>query len=44
MHTSRKYPGVNVNHLHADGDLDAFSGMPVYNGRPCRVEALVSNP
>jgi len=40
MRTSRKYPGVNVNHLHDDGDLDPFSGMPVYNGRPCRVEPV----
>lgn len=38
MKTSRKYPGVNVNHLHDDRALDDFTGMPVYNGTPCRVE------
>ncbi len=37
MKTSRKYPGSNVNFLHGDRDLDRFSGMPIYNGRPCRV-------
>lgn len=38
--TSRRFPGVNVNNLHDDSDLDEFSGMPVYNGRPCRLERL----
>ncbi|MFQ5551824.1 MAG: hypothetical protein ACE5FJ_11375 [Gemmatimonadales bacterium] len=38
--TSRKYPGVNVNIVHDDAGLDAFSGMPVYNGRPCRIEPV----
>jgi formate dehydrogenase len=37
--TSRRFPGVNVNHLHPDRARDRFSGMPVYNGTPCRVEA-----
>lgn len=40
MHTSRQTPGVNVNHLHDDGVRDHFTGMPVYNGTPCRVEAI----
>jgi anaerobic selenocysteine-containing dehydrogenase len=34
---SRRYPGVNVNQLHTDQVRDRFSGMPVYNGTPCRV-------
>ncbi|HEB90293.1 MAG TPA: hypothetical protein ENI85_12045 [Deltaproteobacteria bacterium] len=37
---SRRHPGVNVNHLHSDRNLDRFSGMPVYNGTPCRVEPI----
>ncbi len=40
MHTSRRYPGVNVNFLHDDRVRDRFTGMPVFNGTPCRVEAL----
>jgi len=40
MKTSRKYPGVNVNLLHDDQVRDRFTGMPVYNGTPCRVEPL----
>ncbi len=40
MNTSRKYPGTNVNFLHSDHDLDRFSGMPIYNGRPCRVAVV----
>jgi anaerobic selenocysteine-containing dehydrogenase len=40
MHTARRYPGINVNFLHDDQVRDRFSGMPVYNGTPCRVEAL----
>jgi anaerobic selenocysteine-containing dehydrogenase len=38
--TSRRFPGVNVNVLHDDRCLDQFSGMPIYNGRPCRIERL----
>ncbi len=34
---SRRYPGVNVNHLHDDRVRDRFSGMPVFNGTPCSV-------
>ena len=41
--TSRAYPGVNVNVLHDDRRLDEFSGMPVYNGRPCSIEAVSCN-
>lgn len=37
---TRRYPGVNVNHLHDDRVRDRFSGMPVFNGTPCRVERL----
>src|SRR5262245_39033691 len=40
MRTARGYPGVNVNFLHDDRVRDRFSGMPVYNGTPCRVEPL----
>ena len=40
MQTSRRYPGVNVNFLHDDQLRDRFCGMPVYNGTPCRVEAV----
>ena len=36
--TSRRTPGVNVNFLHDDRVRDRFSGMPVFNGTPCRVE------
>jgi formate dehydrogenase len=38
--TSRSIPGVNVNLIHDDRSLDAFSGMPVFNGRACRVEKV----
>lgn len=40
MQTSRKYPGVNVNLLHDDRVRDRFTGMPVFNGTPCRVEPV----
>lgn len=40
MMTSRKFPGVNVNQVHDDRDLDTFSGMPCYNGRRCRIEKV----
>jgi len=36
--TSRRFPGVNVNRLHSDAIRDRFSGMPVFNGTPCRVD------
>lgn len=39
---SRRYPGVNVNHLHDDRVRDPFSGMPVFNGTPCRIESAGS--
>ncbi len=38
MMTSRQFPGVNVNFLHDDGVRDRFTGMPVFNGTPCRIE------
>lgn len=40
MQTSRRHPGVNVNLLHDDRVRDRFCGMPVFNGTPCRVEAV----
>jgi hypothetical protein len=40
MQTARRHPGVNVNFLHDDRVRDRFSGMPVYNGTPCRVEPM----
>ena len=40
MQTSRKCPGVNVNRLHDDRVRDRFTGMPVFNGTPCRVEPI----
>jgi formate dehydrogenase len=40
MQTARRHAGVNVNFLHDDRVRDRFSGMPVYNGTPCRVEPL----
>ncbi len=40
MRTARRYPGVNVNFLHDDQVRDRFSGMPVFNGTPCRVEPV----
>jgi anaerobic selenocysteine-containing dehydrogenase len=43
MRTSKKYSGVNVNRLHDDRVRDAFCGMPVFNGTPCRIECLVGN-
>lgn len=44
MRTSRKTPGVNVNHLHDDRARDTFSGMPVFNGTPCRIERIDPKP
>jgi formate dehydrogenase len=40
MKTSRSHPGENVNFLHDDCVRDGFTGMPVFNGTPCRVEAI----
>jgi hypothetical protein len=40
MQTSRKHPGVNVNFLHDDRVRDQFTGMPVFNGTPCRIEVV----
>ena len=42
MRTSRTHPGINVNLLHDDRVRDTFTGMPVYNGTPCRIELLES--
>ncbi len=35
---ARRRPGNNINRLHTTTDADQFTGMPVFNGRPCRVE------
>ncbi len=35
-HASKR-PGVNVNRLHTTDDRDRFTGMPIYNGRPCSI-------
>ena len=40
---TRRYPGVNVNHLHSDRVRDRFSGMPVYTGTPCSITAVREN-
>ncbi len=32
---ARARPGVNLNRLHTTDDRDRYTGMPVYNGRPC---------
>jgi len=37
---ARKNPGINVNLLHDDQVRDYFTGMPVFNGTPCRVTPL----
>jgi hypothetical protein len=39
MRTSRKYPGINVNFLH-DDRVHRLTGMPVFNGTPCRVSRV----
>lgn len=38
MATARKYPGVNVNRLHSDGERDPFCAMPVFNGTPVAIQ------
>jgi anaerobic selenocysteine-containing dehydrogenase len=40
--TSKQYPGVNVNRLHDDQELDSYCGMPVYNARACQVEKHIT--
>ena len=37
---AKNKPGCNVNYLHSDTDLDKFSGMPVFNGTPCKVSRI----
>ncbi len=32
--------GGNVNRVRSDRLLDRFSGMPVFNGVPCRIEKV----
>tara|TARA_R110001592_G_scaffold296139_2_gene566486 strand:- start:18408 stop:20555 length:2148 start_codon:yes stop_codon:yes gene_type:complete len=36
---AKQKPGVNVNYLHSDQALCQFTGMPVFNGTPCRITA-----
>lgn len=38
--TAKQKPGVNVNYLHSDQVLCQFTGMPVFNGTPCRIVGL----
>lgn len=37
QHIATRRPGVNVNRLHTTTDADVFTGMPVFNARPCCV-------
>lgn len=37
---ANKHPGVNVNLLHDDRVRDTFTGMPVFNGTPCKIECI----
>ena len=37
---AKRNPGVNVNLLHSDQERDKFTGMPVFNGTPCKIEAV----
>jgi anaerobic selenocysteine-containing dehydrogenase len=34
---ARRRPGVNINRLHTTSDIDQFTGMPIFNGRPCTI-------
>ncbi len=34
---AKRRPGVNVNRLHTTTDRDEFTGMPIFNGRRCRI-------
>jgi anaerobic selenocysteine-containing dehydrogenase len=42
QHHARKRPGVNVNHLHDTGEVDAYTAMPIFNGRPCAIRPVES--
>jgi anaerobic selenocysteine-containing dehydrogenase len=37
---ARLRPGVNINRVHTTDDRDQFTGMPIFNGRPCRVHRV----
>ena len=39
---AKQKPGVNVNYLHSDQVLCQFTGMPVFNGTPCRITKFSS--
>ena len=34
---ARARPGVNMNRRHTTDDRDRHTGMPVFNGRPCKI-------
>ncbi len=38
---ARKRPGVNVNQLHSTVEVDHYTAMPMFNARPCRIQADV---
>ncbi len=38
QHHARRRPGVNVNRVHTTTDVDAYTAMPIFNARPCRIE------
>jgi len=38
QHHARQRPGVNVNRVHTTTDVDAYTAMPIFNARPCRIE------
>jgi len=44
QHHARKRPGVNVNRLHDTDDVDAYTAMPIFNGRPCAIAATATSP
>jgi anaerobic selenocysteine-containing dehydrogenase len=37
---ARRRPGVNVNRLHGTDDVDTYTAMPVFNGRPCAIDPV----
>lgn len=41
---ARERPGVNVNRLHNTDDRDPYTGMPMFNARPCRIEPTEPAP
>lgn len=41
---ARQRPGININRLHDTNDRDPYTGMPMFNARPCRIERTQSVP